>query len=185
MMIGGTLGADEKEKNNFIEIEMAENGVLNSKLGKILATVTISTILMFIMVFLNTLFYGAYFHSIISVLTFIGVFLLLTLIFSTIGVFYGIAVGDFRFIPAPTIILSITLWVLAGAINPLEFSAGSEVFKFLPTAASIRILTAAIFNRGTEYVVQSWTILGAWTLIFAITLVVYSVFKIYRKRKKR
>lgn len=185
LSLGGTLGSDEKEKKNIIEIEMSSNGILYSKLGKILATITISAILMGIMILLNTLFYGTYFPSFLSFMTFLGVFLMLATIFSTIGVFYGMQVGDFRFIPAPTIIISMTLWVLAGAINPLEFSAGSEIFKYLPTAASIRLLTAAVFNRGTEYVFESWIILGLWTAVFITLLILYFAVKNLKGKLKR
>lgn len=174
LSIGATLGSDEKEKKNITEIRMASNGILYSKLGKILATIAISTVLMTVLILMNWLFYGPYFTNVLSFMIFLEVYLLLAIIFSTIGVFYGMQVGDFRFIPAPTIIISITLWVLAGAINPLEFSAGSEVFKYLPTAAGIRLLTATVFGRGTEYVVESWLILIIWAAVFVTILTIFS-----------
>ena len=183
LSIGATLGSDEKEKKNITEIEMSSNGILFAKMGKILATIIIATILMLILLLMNWLFYGPYFPNFLSFIVFLGVFFLLAIIFSIIGVFYGMQVGDFRFIPAPTIILSITLWVLAGAINPLEFSAGSEVFQYLPTAAGIRILTAAVFGRGLEYVNESWINLGIWTTSIVVIFILYSIVKTIRQKR--
>ena len=184
LMTGGTLGAEEKEQGNYVEIQMSRDGILASKIGKIITTMLISTLMMLFMILLNRLFYGAYFPGFISFLIFMGVFVCLSFIFSSIGVFYGMKVGDFRAIPAPTIILSITLWVLGGAINPLEFSAGSEVFKYLPSAAAVRILTATVFGRGTQYLSESWIILSFWFLATVIIIILYIIVKTQKEKGK-
>jgi len=88
--------------------------------------------------------------------------LALTTMFSFPGVLYGAKAGDFRLIPGPMIILSITLWILSGALNPLEFSAGSAVFQYLPTAAGIRLMSYSLFSRGGEFVSQSLWVLAGW-----------------------
>ncbi|MFW9852845.1 MAG: ABC transporter permease [Candidatus Thorarchaeota archaeon] len=184
LITGGTLGSEEKEQGNFKEIKMSKNGLVAAKFGKIIATMLIALLMMLLLILLNRLFYGPYFPNFTSFLIFLGIFLSLAFIFSSIGVFYGMKVGDFRAIPAPSIIISITLWVLGGAINPLEFSAGSEIFKFLPTAASVRILTAKVFDRGTQYLKESWLILICW-LLGAILLTSIYVFIKSRKESDR
>lgn len=184
LITGGTLASEEKEQGNYVEIKMTNDGIVAAKIGKIITTMLISTILILLLILLNRLFYGPYFPSFMSFLVFMGVFLMLSFIFSSIGVFYGMKVGDFRAIPAPSIIISLTLWVLAGAINPLEFSAGSEIFKYLPTAAVIRILTASIFGRGNQYITESWLILSCWFCITILIIAVYIIVKMLKERGK-
>ncbi|TFF85080.1 hypothetical protein EU523_00520 [Candidatus Heimdallarchaeota archaeon] len=180
-IIGGSFGSEEKDQGNHIELEMAPYGTLYSRIGKILATILLTTIVLLALLLLNWLFYGPYISNFTSFLLFLGVYFCLALIFASLGVFYGMMVGDFRFIPAPSIILCVTIWILAGAINPLEFSAGSRVFKFLPTAAAIRILTAVIFQRGVEYQTESWIILGLWTILTIVVITFYIIIKIRRR----
>jgi hypothetical protein len=53
--------------------------------------------------------------------------------------------GDFRLVPAPMIILSITLWLVSGALNPLEFSR-DMLFSISAYRFGIRIMSYALFN---------------------------------------
>jgi len=84
-------------------------------------------------------------------------------------------------VPAPMIIISITLWLVSGALNPLEFSAGSAVFQYLPTAAGIRVLSYALFNRGAQFAGKSLLILCAW---FAGVLLLFFGRLAARRRKR-
>jgi hypothetical protein len=108
-------------------------------------------------------------------------FVALTGTFSLPGVLYGMKVGDFRLVPAPMIVLSITLWLVSGALNPLEFSAGSAFFKYLPTASGIRIMSYALFNRGEQFVRESFLILAAWV---AVVLLLFFVGLFLHNRKR-
>lgn len=180
LLDGALLGSSEKEEGTDIEIKMAKNGIMQAKLGKVLATIIASGINTIILLIFSYLMYGPYFTGFTSFLVFLAVFLCISFVFAVIGVNYGMKVGDIRAVPGPSVLITVVLWMVGGAINPLEFSAGSPIFKFLPNAASVRILTAAIFERGNEYVVEGWTILLGWaSLMFMITLA-----QIIRTRKK-
>jgi hypothetical protein len=112
-------------------------------------------------------------------------FLLLVTMFSLPGVLYGMKAGDFRLVPAPMIILGITLWLVSGAMNPLEFSAGSAFFKYLPTASGIRILSYALFHRGGQFVQESFAILIAWTVVaFALFFFILLIKRRKETRRK-
>lgn len=169
---GGTIGAEEKDKKTITEITMNKHGLIYSRIGKTLATVLISAICIAILLILNFVMYQVTFPSIFSFGCFWFVFLCLSFPFSLLGVSYGLKVGDFRVVPVPAILISLTLWVISGSINPLEFSVGAEVFKYLPTAAGIRILTAVIFNRGLQYFTEALFIIGSWLIIGLIVLVI-------------
>ncbi|MFW9997019.1 MAG: ABC transporter permease [Candidatus Odinarchaeota archaeon] len=171
LVIGGILGSEEKENKTVTEITMATRGPLYSKLGKIIAVMVLSALLTaFFAVFCYWL-YGVFFESLTSVLIFSVLFTCLSFIFATAGVFYGYKVGDIRAVPAPSVIICVTLWLVAGAINPLEFSAGSELFKLAPSSAAIRIITAILFARGKEYFTESVLVIGIWTALALLGLV--------------
>ncbi|MFX1475075.1 MAG: ABC transporter permease [Promethearchaeota archaeon] len=165
LFYGGTLGAEEKDKKTMTELTMSHHGLIYARMGKTLATMIISAACISLLLVLNLVMYGITFPDLLSFGLFWVVFLCLTFLFSLLGVIYGLKVGDFRLVPVPAILISLTLWVVSGAINPLEFSVGAEVFRFLPTAAGIRILTAVIFQRGLQYFLESVIILGMWVMI--------------------
>jgi len=127
------------------------------------------------------LFFGVRFPDAGSVVCLLLLFLSLTSMFSLPGVLYGMKAGDFRLIPAPMIILSITLWLVSGALNPLEFSAGYAFFKYLPTASGIRLMSYALFDRGGQFVNESVLILIAW---LAGALLLFLGFMFRNRRKK-
>ncbi len=177
LLIGGVLGTTEKDYNTWTEIIMADKGEKFSRVGKILATTVISFIMILLITILATLLYGSYFTDLFEILVFSGIFVCFSLTFSILGVSYGMITGDLRAVPAPTIIVTLTFWMVGGAINPLEFSAGSELFKLLPSAAAIRILTAIIFERGVQYLFESWIILLSWTVLSIFILGIFLVKK--------
>lgn len=162
LLTGGALGANEKEGGTETYLKMASKGELSSLIGKWAAAVMISGVMLIVLTLFYMLFFGVYFPSVMSVVYLLLIFLALTTTFSLPGVLYGMKVGDFRLVPAPMIILSITLWLVSGAMNPLEFSAGSALFKYLPTASGIRILSYALFHRGGQFVEESFLILISW-----------------------
>ncbi|MFX1251034.1 MAG: ABC transporter permease [Promethearchaeota archaeon] len=174
LFTGGVLGSEEKDQNTITEILMSKHGLIHVISGKLIATMLASAILIAIVIVLNWLFYGTGFPNFVAIGSFCAVFMCLSFIFGLIGVVYGLKAGDFRLIPAPTIIISFVLWIISGAINPLEFSAGNELLQLLPTASAIRILTIAMFGRGIEYLFEAWLILGFWTIltffIFAVAM---------------
>jgi hypothetical protein len=162
LLIGGALGANEKEGGTQTYIKMASKGELSALIGKWAAAVIISGVMLIILTLCYMLFFGVKFPNAASVLYLLIMFFALTFIFSLPGVLYGMKAGDFRLVPAPMIILSITLWLVSGALNPLEFSAGYAFFKYLPTSSGIRIMSYALFNRGEQFVQESFTILLSW-----------------------
>ncbi len=180
LLIGGALGANEREGSTETYIRMAPNGDSASLIGKWLAAMLLSSIMMIVLTLCYMLFFGLQFPDVASVLYLLAVFLVLSAIFSLPGVLYGRKAGDFRLVPAPMIILSITLWLISGALNPLEFSAGSPVFKLLPTASGIRIMSYALFNRGEQFVREAWLILLGW---FVIVLLAFGVFYLVKRQK--
>jgi hypothetical protein len=163
--VGGVLASGEKDLGTLNEVMLAPHGRLATKTGKTIAAMIICLISLMVYLLLSYLFYGLWFPDIASVFHFLVVFTALSYVFSFLGVAYGWAVGDFRFIPAPTIIVTMTLWFLSGAINPLEFSAGSSIFKFLPSAGAIRILSSSFFKSGGELLGFSYLVLLAWVLL--------------------
>lgn len=162
LLIGGALGANEKEGGTLTYIQMAAKGETASLIGKWIATILISGIMFAGLTICYVLLFGVSFPSIKSVLYLVLIFLALTTTFSLPGVLYGMRAGDFRLVPAPMIILSVTLWLISGALNPLEFSAGSAVFQYLPTASGIRIMSYALFDRGSQFVNESFVVLAGW-----------------------
>lgn len=174
--IGGFISTEEKQRDTWKEIIMADRGENNVKYGKILATITISAFMMLVILLFEAILYNLYFIEPIQVLVFWVVFFLMIFIFGTIGVSWGLKIGDIRAIPAPAIIITLTFWMVGGAINPLEFSAGSELFKYLPSAAVIRIFTSLFFNRGNEYGFESTLILVGWVILMVLVLLI-PVFK--------
>jgi hypothetical protein len=180
LFYGGTLGAEEKDKNTFTEITMSQHGIIYTRIGKTLATVLISAICVSVLLILNFVLYGVTCPSLYSFSAFWMVFLCLSFPFGLLGVSYGLKIGDFRLVPVPAILISLTLWIVSGAINPLEFSVGAEVCRFLPTAAGIRVLTAVIFNRGVQYLNEALVILGFW-FILGIALLLLLVYINYRE----
>lgn len=169
LLIGGALGANEKEGGTETYIKMASKGELSSLIGKWAAAVIISGVMLIVLTLCYMLFFGVSFPSLMSVVYLFLIFLALTTTFSLPGVLYGMKAGDFRLVPAPMIILSITLWLVSGALNPLEFSAGYAFFKYLPTASGIRIMSYALFNRGGQFVQESFVIMISWVaVIFAL-----------------
>jgi len=180
LLIGGALGANEKEGGTETYIKMAANGETASLIGKWVAATIISGVMLIVLTLCYMLFFGLSFPSVMSVVYLLLMFLLLVTTFSLPGVLYGMKAGDFRLVPAPMIILSITLWLVSGALNPLEFSAGAAFFKYLPTASGIRIMSYALFNRGAQFVQESFLNLLAWAAIaFALFFVT-----IFVKRRK-
>ncbi len=176
LLIGGALGANEKEGGTDIYIEMAPNGRIISMIGKWVATIAISGLMMVILGACYVIFFGMKIPNLQSISLILLVFLMLSIVFSFPGVLYGMKVGDFRLVPAPMIILSITLWLVSGALNPLEFSAGYSFFKYLPTASGIRIISYSMFDRGGQFITESFIVLVLWIfLVFVIFLLVILV----------
>ncbi|MBN2336060.1 ABC transporter permease [Candidatus Bathyarchaeota archaeon] len=171
LLFGGTLGAMEKDHGTLREIKMAPWGYVHCRLGKTLASVLIGVLTVTGVLALNYVMYGVAF-GLHSLTVFYAVFISLSFMFSVAGVTYGHWAGSFTLVPVPSILFSFPLWIAAGAINPLEFSAGSELFRFLPTAAAIRVLTAVNYGRGVEYLRFSWAVLASW---FAVTLMVLAL----------
>lgn len=184
LLIGGALGANEKEEGTEAYIKMASRGELSSLIGKWAASVIISGVMLIVLTLCYMLFFGVSFPSVMSVVYLFLMFLVLTTIFSLPGVLYGMKAGDFRLVPAPMIILSITLWLVSGAMNPLEFSAGSVFFKYLPTASGIRIMSYALFDRGGQFVQESFFILISW-VVAAFALFFIVIFRKQRKGKRQ
>ncbi len=151
---------------------MRQHGLIYSRIGKTLSIVLISAICVVILLILISVMYQVTFPSILSFGCFWFVFLCLAFPFSLLGISYELKVGDFRVVPVPAILISLTLWVVSGAINPLECSVGAEIFKYLPTAAGFRILTAVIFNRGLQYFNEALFIIGGWLIIGLIALAI-------------
>ncbi len=170
--IGGFISTEEKQRETWKEIIMADQGTTHVKLGKILATLVISTGMMLIILLFEAVLYDLYFIELGQIIVFWTSFLLMVFIFGTIGVSWGLKIGDIRAVPAPAIIITLTFWMVGGAINPLEFSAGSEVFKLLPSAAVIRLLTTTFFNRGAEYIFESVFILLIWIMIATLSIII-------------
>jgi hypothetical protein len=181
LLVGGALGANEKEGGTQVYIKMAPKGELSSLIGKWVASVIISGGMLVVLTLCYMMFFGVSFPSVMSVVYLLLMFLALTVTFSLPGVLYGMKVGDFRLVPAPMIILSITLWLVSGALNPLEFSAGSAFFKYLPTASGIRIMSYALFNRGGQYVGESFIILILWV---AAVFVLFFMGVFIKRRKE-
>jgi hypothetical protein len=181
LVIGGILGSEEKENKTVTEIIMSHRGSLYSKLGKIITATVLSALLMIFFIIICYLLYGVIFKSIASVIIFSILFICLSLTFATAGVLYGYTTGDIRTVPAPSVILCVTLWIVAGAINPLEFSAGSEIFKLAPSSAAIRIIIAILFDRGTEYFIESALVIGFWTTSALLVLVVVTMKELKRE----
>lgn len=184
LFAGGVLASGEKDSGTFNEVILAPQGRLAAKTGKTIAAMIICLITLILYLLLFSIFYGLWFPDIASVVHLLIVFLALSYIFSFVGVTYGWAVGDFRLIPAPTIIVTMTLWFISGAINPLEFSAGSAIFKFLPSAGAIRILSASFFESGGELLGFSYQVLLAWFFL-ALIINVFSAGLTKRFFRKR
>ena len=184
LLIGGALGANEKEGGTETYIKMAPKGELSALIGKWAAAVLISGAMLVILTLCYMLFFGVSFPSVMSVVYLLLMFLALTTMFSFPGVLYGMKVGDFRLVPAPMIILSITLWLVSGALNPLEFSAGYAFFKYLPTASGIRIMAYALFDRGEQFVRESFLILISWVVVVFALFFVW-IFVKQRKGKRQ
>lgn len=180
---GAVLGVEEKDNDTFTEILIVPHGELYSRIGKIFATLLISLFTITLFIILSFFLYNITFPNIISIIVTYLTLLCLTIAFSVLGVLYGMKIGDFRAVPAPTIIISVVLWLIGGAINPLEFSAGSEFFKLLPGAAAIRILTATMFQRGSQHLNESWLILLFWVAI-PILLLLFQLIKAYNVSKE-
>jgi ABC-type multidrug transport system permease subunit len=172
LLIGGALGANEKEGGTQTYIKMAPGGELASLIGKWTAAVAISGIMFVVLTLCYMLLFGVRFPNAASIGYLLLMFLSLTVTFSLPGVLYGMKAGDFRLVPAPMIILSVTLWLVSGALNPLEFSAGYAFFKYLPTSSGIRIMSYALFDRGRQFVQESFIILSAWFIaVFALFII--------------
>ncbi len=173
LLIGGALGANENEGGTKTYVWMAPKGEYHSLIGKWLATIVISAVMLLILVACYILFFDVRFPSFLSVIYLLILFIVLNSTFALPGVLYGMKVGDFRLVPAPMIILSITLWLVSGALNPLEFSSGYAFFKYLPTAAGIQIMSYGLFERGEALVGQSFLILAGWVLVCCILFLTY------------
>ena len=172
-LIGGAIGASEKEGGTETYILMAVNGEIISLLGKWISAIILSGIMLVLLMAGYIAFFGLRISSVSQVLWISLLFLAITTLFSFPGVLYGQKVGDFRLIPAPMIILSITLWIVSGALNPLEFSAGYSFFKYLPTAAGIRLISFSLFNRGGQFVSESLVVLITWTILILLIAAIW------------
>lgn len=168
LFYGAVLGVEEKNNKTITEIIMSPYGEVYARIGKVVATILISWCIMVIFAFLCTVLYGSFLSFNTDSVVAFGALVCLTAIFSIFGVLYGFKVGDFRAVPAPTIIVSFSLWLISGSINPLGFSASSDIFAITPTAAVVRILTAAFFHRGVEHWCTSWAVLGSWVVIAGV-----------------
>jgi hypothetical protein len=180
LLIGGAIGASEKEERTETYIQMATDGQRISLLGKWISAIIISGIMLIILVVGYVFLFGLKISSISNIFCLLLLFLAITPMFSFPGVLYGNKVGDFRLVPAPMIVLSITLWIVSGALNPLEFSAGCSIFQYLPTAAAIRLLSFSLFNRGGQFVSKSLIILIAWIVFILLCAIIW----FYRKNSK-
>jgi hypothetical protein len=177
--IGATLGTTEKDHGTIIELKMAYNGIAHSHIGKILATIVISSIL-FILLFISLfIFRNGLPINLSSVITISLIFVILNTIFAVLGVSYGLRIGDFRGVPAPAILISLTLWILCGGINPIEIGAGFEIFQYIPSTAANQTLLIGIFARGSAKLIEATQILVIWFLL-SITLFLL-VQRIYRR----
>ncbi|NHJ02946.1 MAG: ABC transporter permease [Candidatus Heimdallarchaeota archaeon] len=182
MLYGGILGSEEKDKNTWKEILMVNNGSSFSILGKLLATLMITSIYVLIILIISMIFYNFSFPNFESIIVFGTISLGLTVLFGLLGVLYGFKVGDFRLIPAPTIIFTFLMWFISGALNPLEFMANSEIFKFSPTASATRIFTATFFGRGTQYLIEAYGIFFFWMILIVLPFCIWVV-KIWKDSK--
>jgi ABC-type multidrug transport system permease subunit len=182
LLIGGAIGASEKEEKTKTYIQMAADGERISLLGKWISTIIISGIMLVILVIGYVFLFGLKISSVSNVFCILLLFLIITTMFSFPGVLYGNKVGDFRLVPAPMIVLSITLWIVSGALNPLEFSAGYSIFKYFPTSAAIRLISFSLFDRGSQFVNESLVILVAWTIFILIGAVFWFYGKKHQKK---
>ncbi|HPF87229.1 MAG TPA: ABC transporter permease [Candidatus Limiplasma sp.] len=183
LLIGGSLGASERQEGTDVYIRMTPDGAILSVLGKWIAAIVISALMMVVMTAVYVWVFGLAIATARQLAWFALLFLAIVTIFSFPGVLYGAKVGDFRLIPGPMIILSITLWILSGALNPLEFSAGSAVFQYLPTAAGIRLITCLLFDRGEAFVSSSAVTLAVWLGLTAVWAAVWTI-RTHRVRLK-
>lgn len=170
--IGGTLGTIEKDLGTLSELKMASNGIANSHIGKIFATVIISFILLWILVGSLFIFRNGMPINFVSIVTLILLFFVLNTIFSILGVSYGLKVGDFRAIPGPSILLALTLWILSGGINPIQFGSGSDFFSYLPSTAANQILLVGLYSRGSSYLLEASSTLVVWLIIAVVIFLV-------------
>jgi len=184
LLVGGSLGASEKQEGTDVYVRMAPDGRIISVLGKWMATVALSFLMMTVMTLLYVFVFGLAISTGTQVLWYALLAVMIITIFSFPGVLYGARAGDFRLIPGPMIILSITLWILSGALNPLEFSAGSAVFQYLPTAAGIRLVSFWLFSRGGEFVTEAAWVLAGW-LVLTLALAVVWTWRTRRARLER
>lgn len=175
-LIGGAIGASEKEEGTGTYIQMVPNGELISVLGKWISAIILAGIMLGLLIVAYVFFFGLKISTMPEVISVLFLFLSITTLFSFPGVLYGQKVGDFRLIPAPMIIVSITLWIVSGALNPLEFSAGYSIFKYLPTAAGIRLISFSLFNRGEQFVSESLVVLIAW-VAFVLLVAMFWFYK--------
>lgn len=171
-LLGGTLGAMEKDQGTIRTVLMSPYGYVYSRLGKIVASMAITLFIVSVNLLLNRYLYGL---VIADYRVFYCVCLMLSCMFSTVGVTYGFFIGTFTLVPVPSILLSFTFWIISGAINPIEFSAGSRVFMYLPSAAAIKILTAVNFGRSTASLWCNIYVLTAWFLLTLLYLGVDSI----------
>lgn len=185
LFAGGVLASGERDSGTVNEVILAPKGRFAAKTGKTIAAMIICLITLIMYLLLFYIFYGLWFPDTASVVHLLIVFIALSYIFSYLGVTYGWAVGDFRFIPAPTIIVTMTLWFVSGAINPLEFSAGSAIFKFLPSSGAIRILSASFFKSGRELLGFAYQVLIAWfSLVLIMNVLTTGLTKRFLQRER-
>lgn len=168
LFYGGYFGANEKTAGTILEIKMARLGPILTKTGKVLSAMILSVCITLILLIFNQLAYSPIISEVKQLFYMILVFIAVSYIFSYLGVSFGTLTGDFRTIPGPMILLSLVLWMLSGAINPLETMAGSNLFQFLPSSAGIRLLVYLLFGRGGEFVNKSWFTILLWMSSIAI-----------------
>ena len=166
-LTGGTLGAMEKDQGTLREVLLSPHGYVYSRLGKIVASMVVSLFIISVNLLVNRYLYGL---VVADYFVFYAVCLMLSFMFSTIGVTYGFYIGAFTLVPVPSILLSFTFWIISGAINPIEFSAGSRVFIYTPSAAAIKILTAVNFGRSVETLLFNSYVITVWFLVVLVYL---------------
>lgn len=184
MIYAALFAALEYEDKTALEINLPPHGSLASMIGSVLAT-AVEVIAVFIIVAaINFPLWNLIIPPLSEIPGVLAAIFLFIITFTIIGYGLGNKARDVRLVIAPTMLIVLTLWILAGGVAPIETIAGSEILRFLPTTATLNILAkefAGLQNISTSF---NLLIITAWTIIIILLAAVLRFISNRRTFKK-
>jgi hypothetical protein len=164
MIYPALFSALEYQDKTALEINLPPYGSLGSMIGTLLATIVEVLLVLAVVAAVNFPLWNLKIPALSNIPAIAAAVILLIIVFAIIGYGLGNKARDVRLVIGPTMLIVLTLWIFSGGVSPMETIAGSEIFRFLPTSATLNILAkefAGLENISTSanlLIITGWAV---------------------------